>query len=377
MFSALFAFSLVPSIAAAGFQPVVTEASSELLVLEQTLLRAMAEKDEATLDRLLADDYVLRGNPDVDRSTWLSNALALCWGERFSLADEWVVDLGNTAVVGLTLTFYRDPATCEPAVLRSLVTDVWVRHTRGWHLAVRTSGPLGPGGLEAQFEVVDLPPVLEARGELSFVATGGNASTETVGVSAEATYRSGPGTTTGRGRFVTSEAGGVERARSTFLQARYGRHVFDRLDVFGRAGYLRDRFAGLEHRMEADAGVSVSVRGQPHALTVDAGLGMTSETRLEAPDERFVTGTTGTAYAWTLSPTTTLGAEMAIVADLGDTSNWRLSSDLSLLAGLGRFLSARFSYGVRHVNTPIPGFGRSDRTVSAALVVGYARRALP
>jgi hypothetical protein len=58
MLSTLFAFPLLSSIAAAGLQPVVADASRELLVLEETLFRAMAEKDRPTLDRLLADDYV-------------------------------------------------------------------------------------------------------------------------------------------------------------------------------------------------------------------------------------------------------------------------------------------------------------------------------
>ena len=359
-------------------QQTPTEDSSELLVLEEALLRALSEKDAARLDELLASDYVLRGNPDVERSIWIDNALSRCWGDRFLLTGESVMHVGDTALVSFVLTLYRDPSTCEAATLRSLVTDVWVRRGGSWQLLLRASGPVGDGSLEAQFETIEgPPPAFEARGEFSFVATGGNASTETIGMAGDATHRLGGGTTTARVRFVTSEAEGVERARSIAAQARHGRRVAERLDIFGRAGYLRDRFAGLGHRVEADAGLTVTVAGLPHEATVGGGLGAVSETRLQAPDKRFATGTASATYQWTFNRTTNLKAETALVAELRQASNWRLASEVSLLTSLGRFLSARFSYAVRYANVPVPGFRRSDRTVAAALVFAYATPSRP
>jgi putative salt-induced outer membrane protein YdiY len=286
-----------------------------------------------------------------------------------------VTEFESVAVVSFVLTFYSDPATCAPGTLRSLVTDVWTRTDTGWRLAVRHTGPLGASGVTAQFESVAGPPPLEARAELSFVSTGGNASTQTFGVSGDATHRAGLGTTTARGRFVTSAADGLENARSTTLQVRHGRRLAGRIELFGRGAYLRDLFAGIEHRVEGDGGVTLTVHGRPHTVTVDGGFGVTSETRLGVPDERFLTGRTGAAYVWIVSPRATLSAETAVVADLEEVSNWRLSSDASLLAGLNSLLSARFSYAVRYVNAPVPGFRRTDRTMSAALVIGYTRQA--
>jgi putative salt-induced outer membrane protein YdiY len=336
----------------------------------------MAARDRDALDRLLTEDFVLRGNPDVGREAWLTNAVSLCWGDRFSVDRPAVIALDDAAVVSFVLTFYSDPSTCTPGTLRSLVTDVWRLEAGAWRLAVRHSGPLGPSGVTAQFEIVQgPPPPFEARGELSFVSTGGNASTGTLGFSADAIHRAGRGTTTGRGRFITAEADGVESARSSEVQVRHGRRVSPRIELFGRGAYLRDLFAGIEHRVEGTGGVTLTVSSRPHALTVDGGVGMTSETRLGAPDDRFASGNVAANYVWTLTNTSYVSAETSFVADLEQAPNWRVSNDVSLLAGLNSVLAARLSFGTRYVNRPVPGFRRTDRTVSAALVIAYVRRA--
>ena len=69
---------------------------------------------------------------------WIKNALTLCWGDRFEIADFSIArQTADLAVVSLLLTTQSDPSTCEPAVIRSLLTDVWVRESGAWRLAVR------------------------------------------------------------------------------------------------------------------------------------------------------------------------------------------------------------------------------------------------
>lgn len=54
-----------------------------VIAREWMLFDALAEGDAQTLDALLSDDFVLRSSPDVDRDTWIENAVALCWSDRF------------------------------------------------------------------------------------------------------------------------------------------------------------------------------------------------------------------------------------------------------------------------------------------------------
>jgi putative salt-induced outer membrane protein YdiY len=109
------------------------------------------------------------------------------------------------------------------------------------------------------------------------------------------------------------------------------------------------------------------------ALRVDFGLGATREVRLFDADQSVLNATIGTSFRARLTPSAELTAESQGVADLADAADWRLANDLSLSTGIGSVLSARLSYSLRYANRPVPGFRRTDRTVSAALVVRYAK----
>jgi ketosteroid isomerase-like protein len=347
---------------------------AELRRLEAALFQAISDRDAEALERLLAPDYVLRGSPDIPRDAWISNAVGLCWGQSTIDAFDVRGD-GDTAVVAFEVTFDQDPVTCQRATLRSLVTDVWRRRDDAWQLVLRHSASPGIGqGIGAQFGAVpQVPPVLELRGELSLVATGGNASTRTLGLSSDVIHRGRRATTTGGVAFVRSEADGVENARSLLVQARQGWGLTPRIEGFGRGEYLRDLFAGIEHRGTAEGGISVVPRRAPHFIRLDAGAGVTSETRVV--DGRQFASTTGAAlYRFTRPPISEFLIESAITADLQRRSNWRSTHGVSLLLAVNQVMSARLGYAVRHLNEPVPGFERTDTRAFAALVLGYARR---
>src|ERR1700759_1784593 len=58
------------------------------------------------------------------------------------------------------------------------------------------------------------PPKLEGTGELSFVMTSGNTSTDTLGLGGGLIYRTAPWTIDSKVAFVRTEADSVENARS-------------------------------------------------------------------------------------------------------------------------------------------------------------------
>lgn len=346
----------------------------QFLDLETALFRAIHERDSDTLDALLAPEYVLRGSPDVPREEWLKNALALCWGQA-DMADFRVRQHEGTAVVSFVLTFDQDPSTCQPALLRSLITDVWHQRDGRWQLAVRHSGPPGEGsGVAAQFSVVPrVPPVFEAKAELSMVSTGGNTSTRTLGAAADAIHRGRRATTSGRVAFVRSVTDDLENARSLTATARQGWRLSPRTEGFARGEYLRDVFAGVEHRATGEGGLSFSPSAAPHAIRIDLGIGGTTETRIAADDRRFASTTASIVYRWTPGPISELVADSSVTADLERRDNWRSSNSVSLLVVMNRLISARLAYALRYLNEPVPGFRRTDTTASMAIVVSYAR----
>ena len=168
---------------------------AELRAAEEELARALTTKDAAALERILASDFVMRAAPDVARDAWMKNALTLCWGDRYEISDFAVTrSAADLAVASLVLTTQRDPLTCEPAIIRSLLTDVWTREAGTWKLAIRHSGPAA-AAVTAQFaKTAPPPPRWERTGELSLVATGGNTDTQTIGAGAGVVWRHGAST---------------------------------------------------------------------------------------------------------------------------------------------------------------------------------------
>jgi nitrate/nitrite transporter NarK len=80
--STLFAFA---STIAAAQGDNAAERAAEIRDRELALADAMHARDRQRLEELLAPDYILRSSPDIDRETWIRNAVTLCWGDRSSI----------------------------------------------------------------------------------------------------------------------------------------------------------------------------------------------------------------------------------------------------------------------------------------------------
>lgn len=376
------AFSTLAAVAVSARSPAREQpGADDIRRLESSLLEALHARDRRRLESLLAADYVLRGAPDIDRETWLQNAVTLCWGERSDLDGFRAHRHENVVIASFELTFYVHPGTCRAGVLRSLVTDVWVRDAGGWKLKVRHAGapPASAGDIAAQYGVVpDLPPTWEASSELSAVATGGNTSTRTVGVGAQIAHRTDRHRTEVNTRFLTSQANEVTNARVLTFEGRHGFATTARLQMFGEASYTRDRFAGIDDRVTATAGVAFAVSiPRRQSLTLEGGLGWTDEQRVDPTRLRFATATGALDYKWTIVPGTELREEAAFSADLESASNWRTSNRTALSVSLTRVLSLRASHAIEYRHTPVVGFGRADMRTAVALVVAMSQRPPP
>lgn len=341
--------------------------------LEEQLALALTQKDGATFERLLASDFAFRGTPDVDRATWIKNAVGLCWGEKFEISDVTVRGAtADSAIVFLVLTTFENPLTCAPATVRSLLTDVWVRTPDGWRLTLRHSGPAG-GDVAQQFAKTDPPPPRwERTAELSLVATSGNTDTKTLGAGGSVIFRPGVWVTHARAAYIRSATDGVDTAKSLVGDVRQSRAISPRVDVYGRAAYLRDRFAGIRHRTTLDAGFGwLAVDEAPHSLKFDAGGGVTHEARVTDESQTFAIGTLGALYRWRFSPTSDLTDQFLFTADLGDGPNWRARNTLALTVSMTRVLSVKVSYDLKRSNRPVPGFQPTDTMLTAALVAKF------
>lgn len=368
-----FALAIAAPAAAQPFAPA--DVWAEVLAYEHGLAEALNSRDRVMMDRLLSEDFVLRGSPDVDRETWIRNALTYCWGEQSDFSNVSVRLDNDIAIASLVVTFYVDPISCQPATLRSLITDVWLREGDTWQLRVRHSGPVPADSIIGQFGAVEEPPpTWSFNSEFSFVSTAGNATTRSIGLGSTLVHRSDQTRSEASFSYISAEAESTTQARALTAYVRHGIVVRESIDVFGRIGYARDRFAGIANRITTDAGAAFSTTFPRQVLTTELSIGYTSEERLAEADRRFATTTGAFLYEWRVRPEADLRNSLRVIADVTDARNWRGTNELSLNVILTRLLTLRVSHSFEYRNLPVENFRPTDQRTAAAFVFAWQRR---
>ena len=216
------------------------------------------------------------------------------------------------------------------------------------------------------------PPRWERKAEMSFVGTGGNTDTQTLGLGGSIVWRPAPWTTEARVAFVRSEADDALTAKSLIAEFRESRSFNERLEAFGRLGYLTNEFAGIDHRTAIDGGIGYKVlTGPVHALRFDGGLGYAREVRVTGEDLSDPIANLGAGYKWQFSRTADTTDAAVFTAALDEGSDWRFGNAIAVTSALTDLLSLKLSHEVKVVNEPVPGFKKADTLLSFALVATF------
>jgi hypothetical protein len=155
--------SAAPSPAAAPSGP----ADTDFALLEGEWMDALARRDAAALERLLAPEFFITGVGSTaadavgGRAEWLANAARYPW-PRHEIADVRVARLGErgeVAVVKLRLAGDYPPQSLSRGGGRLvfLVTDVWVWRDDRWQVAARHSSFPAPEEQAAPIGAVEAP----------------------------------------------------------------------------------------------------------------------------------------------------------------------------------------------------------------------------
>jgi putative salt-induced outer membrane protein len=216
------------------------------------------------------------------------------------------------------------------------------------------------------------PKPREGKAEFAFVSTTGNAASQTIGASGEIILRPPQWVVEGRAAFVRNEAEGELSAKSFAGRGRLSRVLNPRLQAYGQYAYLRDLFAGVEHRNAVEGGLSFRVlETARQSLYTDAGLGYLHEQRIGVESLSTATASTGARYKFRLSETSDISEDFLTSFDLSEEGTWRLYQALALTAKVAEPLSLKISNVVRYVGEPVPGFEQTDTITSAALVLSF------
>lgn len=227
------------------------------------------------------------------------------------------------------------------------------------------------------------------KAALSYVAVGGNASSQSLGFSneykytwAEATFAFNAGgvrvatTTFDRSAYGPSlGSAAILETRTTktstetyFANLRYDHNITARLLWFGSAGWERNIPAGLEARYTGMAGLGYWwIKEDRTTFFTDAGVGYTKEDQVfktAGTDDGFATFRLGAKFEKKLFATSAFTSELNLSDSFKDTQNylavWRngftttLSANLALKVGYDlTYKNKPASVGVDVVQTPV------------------------
>jgi len=209
--------------------------------------------------------------------------------------------------------------------------------------------------------------------EFSLINTTGNSRTSNVALANKFIYKWERADLTVDAAALRAETDGEKTAEAYSLANKYRRDITDRFLWYGLAGWSRNEFAGFTDRYTGGAGVGYRfMKPEPHSLVGELGLNYTDEHRVEPnPDDSWTEARAFLGYAYTISATAKLEAELEAFENLEESSDWRGRALTSLTAALTQKLALKASYRVIYDHEPVPGFGKTDTISSASLVVNF------
>jgi putative salt-induced outer membrane protein len=163
---------------------------------------------------------------------------------------------------------------------------------------------------------------------------------------------------------------------------RYDRFVSDPVALFTSLSARRDRFQGLDLRLNLDPGLAYYfVQGPKHQLWVEAGYDLQYDIRRdEAIAEALAAGTRlvkaktrhsarlFAGYRNNLNEAVTFNTGLEYLQGLPETQFWRFNWDVGLTAALAAKFSLATTFSLRYDNEPLTGIKSTDTLTAINLV---------
>ena len=126
-----------------------TAEQTKLIDLSVELMNAVERKDQATLERLVAEDFFVTSPGDlgeVKRADWIANSVSMNW-ENPKFNNFRVNAYGDTAIVTSVFDFKVSGGKVPfPIITNAQIVDVWKKRNGQWQIAARHLGAYSIGG---------------------------------------------------------------------------------------------------------------------------------------------------------------------------------------------------------------------------------------
>jgi putative salt-induced outer membrane protein len=159
-------------------------------------------------------------------------------------------------------------------------------------------------------------------------------------------------------------------------KVRYDRFLTESVALFLSLSGRRDRFQGLDLRLNLDPGVAYYVLDEPkQQLWAELGYDfqydvrrqdIVVETRVDKTETRHSLRAFA-GYKHQLNENVGVNTGVEFLLGIPDTEYWRLNWDLGITAALSERFSLATTFSLKHDANPLPGIKKTDMLTAATL----------
>jgi len=231
---------------------------------------------------------------------------------------------------------------------------------------------LVPVAAFAQTPPKEPPPLWDVQLGGSFVGTGGNSDTTTIGADFSAHRRWPLWKLESAATAVRSTDRGTRTAERYLGSLRGDRKLTDRIDLSAGERAERDRLAGIDFRSISDVGLKYALVRTPQ-WTLDGltSIALNHEQPVVGPELNHPIGVLQGVSKVVFSPTSDSTQRFTFYPDFDTSSAYRSEAEVTAQAAINTRLALKIGYLWRYSNTPAAGFLKSDNTATASIVMRW------
>ena len=229
-----------------------------------------------------------------------------------------------------------------------------------------------PAASPARAEDAAAPRPVSASARIGYVQTGGNTEVLTLLAGDKFAWTSGKWVTKQEFDAVYGRDHNVENAGRYLLGLRGDYSMSPRVSPYVMASWRRNTFGGINRQFDEGVGFTYhAINPKPQQLDFDAGAGLQQRQDVARVEDSFGTGRLAGLYKYFFLEKSSFLVSSAWLVNLKDTNDYQLDSKAVLDAPVAGGLSVALEYDSLYRNQPLPGFVKTDWTLSAGLQFTY------
>ncbi len=208
--------------------------------------------------------------------------------------------------------------------------------------------------------------------DLGFVNAAGNTSVTTFNLGEVLTHVSGAWKLRQSVAALYGKTEGEKSAEQFQAGVRADYSLSPRVALYGRAGWDRNQFAGINRRFEEGVGLAVKlVAMERDELSIEAGLGATQQLNTSDESSNYLAGRAAALYRHTLKEKAFVQQALEFIPNFDVSDDYRVFSESMLVAPLSSAIALKVAYVVRLDNLPEPGFKKTDRILTTGVQLNW------